>query len=44
MAVLGEGAYKCILKEVLGVASVKEVGFELDGVAEEISMVGVDPA
>ena len=31
---LGEGADKGILKEVVWVASVKEVGFEEDGVAK----------
>ena len=40
---LGEGADKCILREVIGVASVKEIGFELDGMAEEIGTVGADP-
>ena len=42
--VLGEGADKSILEEVIGVASVQEVGFELDGVAEEIGCVCADPA
>ena len=40
MAVLGEGADKSILEEVIGVASVQEVGFELDGVAEEVGCGG----
>ena len=42
--VLGEGANKCVLKDVIGVASVKEVGFLLKDMAEEIGMVGADPA
>ena len=44
VAVLGEGAYECILKEAIGEASVKEIGFKLDGVAEEFGTVGADPA
>ena len=43
MTVLGGGANKCFLKDVIGIASVKEVGFELKGMAEEVRMVGADP-
>ena len=44
MAVLGEGADEGILQEVIGVASVQEVRFEEDGVAEEVGGVCADPA
>ena len=41
---LSEGADKGILEEVVWVASVKEVGFEEDGVAKEVGGVCADPA
>ena len=36
--VLGEGANKCVLKDVIG-----EVGFKLKSMAEEVRTVGADP-
>ena len=44
VAVLGEGADEGILQEVVWVASVKEVGFEEDGVAKEVGGVCADSA
>ena len=41
---LGEGADEGILEEVVWVTSVKEVGFEEDGVAEEVGSVCADSA
>ena len=40
---LSEGADKSILEEVIGVALVQEVGFELDGVAKEVGCLCADP-
>ena len=43
LMVLGEGVDKGILQDVVGIASVKEIRFKLEGVAEEVGTMGADP-